>query len=446
MTTETVFKEQWTRRRSKDPTERPDDPRSPFERDRSRLLHSSGFRRLQGKTQVLGLGESDFHRTRLTHSLEVAQIARGLVSHLRDKDTECDHISTLSLIEAIALGHDIGHPPHGHSGEIALNFVMQNYGGFEGNAQSLRLLARNEPYSENGLDLTRRTLLGILKYPAPYSRVSRTEWPEPPEDLRKMRRDDWTPPKCYFDEEQEIVDWILGPLSTEDRTAFQSLKKEPSSSDNGKAAHKSLDASIMDVADDIAYGVHDLEDAIKLDLIGKEELAETLEENLDREWRQEVGLSNPDNLAGRLANTGTRKKAVGELVHAFILSVHLKKKGRFDSPLLDWNAVLNEPARILLEALDDLKVDQVIDKAATQQMEYRGRLLIVRLFEALSSDPNRLLKPWYGEQYEEHDDVGDEQAAHRVVCDYVAGMTDEYATEVYERLFVPRNGRVSTAG
>ncbi|WP_103027184.1 anti-phage deoxyguanosine triphosphatase [Salinibacter altiplanensis] len=437
---------EWTERRSGSAPERRGDTRSPHERDYSRLLHSSAFRRLQGKTQVLGIGESDFHRTRLTHSMEVAQIGRGLVQVLGGQFPECEVLPPAPLIEAISFGHDIGHPPHGHSGEIALNYVMRDFGGFEGNAQSLRLLSRKEPYSDaHGLDLTRRTLLGILKYPAPHSRVSRTEQPQLPENPRRMNRDNWEPPKCYFDEDQEIVSWILGPLGGEDRETFQSLRKEPSSTENGKTAYKSLDASIMDIADDIAYGVHDLEDAIKLDLVSEQDLMETLEENTDPQWSQQVDLSEPEDLAGRLADTGTRKKAIGELVHAFILSVRLERQEQFGSPLLDWTAALSEPAEDLLEALDELKIDKVIEKATAQQMEYRGRLLIMRLFEALSSDPKRLLKSWHWEQYRSHDKAGDKQAAHRVICDYIAGMTDEYATEVYERLFVPHNGRVSAA-
>jgi dGTPase len=323
---------------------------------------------------------------------------------------------------------------------------MRDHGGFEGNAQSLRLLSRKEPYSDAyGLDLTRRTLLGILKYPAPYSRVSRTEQPQLPENPRGMNRDNWEPPKCHFDEDQEIVSWMLGPLEAEDRKAFQSLRKEPSSTESGKTAYKSLDASIMDIADDIAYGVHDLEDAIKLGFVSEEDLTGTLEENTDPQWSQQVDLSEPEHLAGRLADTGTRKKAVGRLVHAFIMSVRLERQEQFGTPLLDWTAALSEPAGNLLEALDDLKIDKVIDKATAQQMEYRGRLLIMRLFGALSSDPENLLKSRHRDQYKSHNEAGDKQAAHRVICDYIAGMTDEYATEVYERLFVPHNGRVSAA-
>lgn len=435
---------EWTARRSEDATTRLHDPRSPFDRDRSRLLHASAFRRLQGKTQVLGLGESDFHRTRLTHSLEVAQIGRGLASYLESEKTGCEHLPTQSLIEAVALGHDIGHPPYGHSGEIALNYVMRGQGGFEGNAHSLRLLGRLEPYREaQGLDLTRRTLLGVLKYPASYRTVSRTEWPDPPDRPHQMNRANWTPPKCYFEEEEPLVDWILDPLSTEDRAEFQSLARAPSPEKNGKTQYKSLDASVMDVADDIAYGVHDLEDAIKLRLIDRDDLMAYLEPRFNQSWGENVGLPDLETIVSDLFNTGSRKQTVGQLVHAFVLSTELVQRGTFSSPLLDWTARLTEPAETFLEALDTVKAKHVIDRASAQQMEYRGRHLIIRLFEALASDPKNLLKPWYRRRYETARDNDDSRAADRVICDYVAGMTDEYATEIYERLYVPRSGQIS---
>ncbi|WP_118831774.1 anti-phage deoxyguanosine triphosphatase [Salinibacter ruber] len=434
----------WTERRSGGAPDRPEDPRSPYERDRSRLMHTGGFRRLQGKTQVLGIEESDFHRTRLTHSMEVAQIARGLVHILKQRSPDNQYLPSYPLIEATALGHDIGHPPHGHSGEIALNYVMRGHGGFEGNAQTLRLLARQELYSDDyGLDLTRRTLLGVLKYPASYSRVRQQKWPDSPSSPSELKRDNWTPPKCYFDEDQEIVDWILDPLPIEDREEFQSLSETPSNDGNGETRHKSLDASIMDVADDVAYGVHDLEDAIKLDLIEEQDLREEIEEAIDPGWAETVGISDPETLAENLAHTSSRKRAVGKLVHAFLQSTRLEKRDTFDSPLLDLTVRMEEPARDFLDALDNLKFEKVVMHATTQQMEYRGRLLIIRLFEALASDPGRLLKSWYREKYAQHEEAGDEQAARRVICDYIAGMTDEYATKVYERLYVPHNGRVT---
>ena len=140
---------------------KPDDERSEFERDRSRVIHSGAFRRLQGKTQVFTTGEGDFYRTRLTHSLEVAQIAKGLALRLGAHP---------ELVETVALIHDIGHPPFGHAGEDELKKLMKNFGGFEANAQNIRILTELESKSlgYQGLNLTRAVLAGQLKYKVPY--------------------------------------------------------------------------------------------------------------------------------------------------------------------------------------------------------------------------------------------------------------------------------------
>jgi dGTPase len=152
------------------------DARSPGDVDYGRVVHSASFRRLQGKTQILNLGDSDFYRTRLTHSLEVAQIAGGLIKQLRHNEPThpaLEHLPDHALIQAIACTHDLGHPPFGHGGEVALNYCMRDNGGFEGNGQTLRILSRLEKFSaSHGSNLTRETLLGVLKYPVAYAQVA----------------------------------------------------------------------------------------------------------------------------------------------------------------------------------------------------------------------------------------------------------------------------------
>ncbi|HUD29169.1 MAG TPA: anti-phage deoxyguanosine triphosphatase, partial [Novosphingobium sp.] len=260
-----------------------EDAREDGDIDYARVIHSASFRRLQGKTQILNLGDSDFYRTRLTHSLEVAQIAGGLSRQLAKSFPE--HVATAllpdrSLIHAIGCTHDFGHPPFGHGGEVALNYCMRAHGGFEGNGQTLRILARLESFSANaGANLSRRTLLGVLKYPAAFS-AARNPQIVPqllagPSTIRVLDPRACKPPKCHFDSEQDVVDWILAPLTPSERDRFQTL--EPVPGKHARTLHKSLDCTIMDVADDIAYGVHDLEDAIALGLVRKDAFAAAMD-------------------------------------------------------------------------------------------------------------------------------------------------------------------------
>jgi len=169
------------------------------------------------------MGESDFYRTRLTHSLEVAQIGSGICEVLRARQENEDVqalIPSFSLIEAICLAHDIGHSPFGHGGEVAMNTMMIQHGGFEANGQTLRIIARLGEFSANhGLDLTRRTMLGTIKYPAVYSKAVRYRDSNGghlaledaiPTDLTNI--DQWGPPKCIYDVEQDVMDWLVAPL------------------------------------------------------------------------------------------------------------------------------------------------------------------------------------------------------------------------------------------
>jgi len=158
--------------------QRDNDIRNQWERDFARIIHSAAFRRLQAKTQVLGLGESDFYRTRLTHSMEVAQIGVGILkklkhdyeNHKTQEDSEIkEALPKSALINAVCMAHDLGHPPFGHGGDVALNLCMRNHGCFVGNGQTLRILCKLDKYTEkNGLNPSRRLLLGVLKYPSSY--------------------------------------------------------------------------------------------------------------------------------------------------------------------------------------------------------------------------------------------------------------------------------------
>ena len=428
----------WTHRRSGQTNQRGShDHRSPYERDRTRVIHCPAFRRLQRKTQILGTDEGDFHRTRLTHSLEVASIGSSIVRNLGVNHQEkalsallpCD-----DLISTICLLHDIGHPPFGHGGEVALNYKMRALGGFEGNAQTLRLLTKVEgSYGAYGLDLTRRALLGILKYPVSWSRVVATQLPQVTESFSKtIRINDWLPPKGYFDCEQPEIDWLLSPFSEKDRQLFQSLVKVPQGGEHGKAAFHTFDCSIMDIADDIAYGVHDLEDAIHLRLINRKQL-DTVS------FRQLLAATpltdNQDKLLDSLFDDllYVRKQAIGEMVNYFITATQLQVIDEaFENNLLKYNIVLLPEATALLAYLTQCVYDYVIDSQEARTFEYGGQTVVLRLFEAMSSNPGSLLDNKNRVLFHHAED---EQAALRVVCDYIANMTDEYAYRMHERLF-----------
>ncbi|WKE66872.1 anti-phage deoxyguanosine triphosphatase [Gallaecimonas kandeliae] len=425
----------WSARASDRQQARIEDHRSPFQRDRARILHSAAFRRLQAKTQVLGVGQSDFYRTRLTHSLEAAQIGTGILAQLKIKHPEQQPLlAEDALIDALCLAHDIGHPPFGHGGEVALNYLMRDHGGFEGNAQTLRILAKLEPYTEtNGMDLCRRTLLGVLKYPVLQSAASGV-LPPLPASARQLKAGDWHPAKALYDEDKDSLDWILAPLGQGDREHFCALQPGKPGQRHGRAGFKSLDCSIMELGDDIAYGIHDMEDAIVLGLVDREA------------WEGEVaskvrGLELPldiDALGAQLfsGQHHLRKQAIGTLVNSLITAVRLREMAGFEEPLLAWNAALPEPHHLLLEACKQFVLHQVIQRPELQLLEYKGQQMVMALFEALASDPARLLPAGTRARWQA---AGE---SPRVIADYISGMTDEYASRLYGSLFLPKAGTI----
>lgn len=429
----------WTHRRSGQTNQRgAQDHRDPYERDRTRVIHCPSFRRLQRKTQILGTDEGDFHRTRLTHSLEVDSIGRSIVRNLSTNQDKHPVLASLlpndDLVSVICLLHDIGHPPFGHGGEVALNYMMRDYGGFEGNGQTLRLLTKVEnSYGAYGLDLTRRALLGILKYPVPRSKVVSTKQAPIHESIHKtIKVNDWLPPKAYFDCEQAEIDWLLSPFTDGDRELFQSLSQVPLETKAGKAAYHSFDCSIMNIADDIAYGVHDLEDAIHLRLINRSQLDTA-------EFRHLLSNTLLEPHQDRIINSlfseelCLRKQAIGEMVNYFITSTQIIiANTNFENSLLKYNIALIGEAALLLEYLMSCIYKNVIDSQEARTFEYGGQTVVLRLFDAMSSNPGSLLDNKNRELFKK---ATDELDAYRIVCDYIANMTDEYAYRMHERLF-----------
>lgn len=408
---------------------------SEAQRDRARLIHSSAFRRLQSKTQVLGIGESAFYRTRLTHSLEVAQIGSGICENLRERSSSqqefLEWIPTLSQIEAICLAHDIGHPPFGHGGEVALNFYMHEIGGFEGNGQTLRIVSQLGEYSpDKGLDLTRRTMLGILKYPVLHKEVA--NYDHICTFRTKINIDSYKPPKCIHDDDIEILDWILNGLPQEDVKKFRMLKEKDG---KFKSEYKAFDTSIMELADDISYGVHDLEDALALRLV------------TEREWNDEViARLSGNNVISNDVNFYTdklfsslnkeRKHAISKLIGYFIPEITIQRQNKFQTPLLDLQAVMSDDASKTLEILKDFVFKNVIKRPEVQTLEYKGQQMVLSLFEVLQDNPKRLLPLSTYEKYSESENP------KRVISDYISGMTDSYATKLYHKLFSPDMGSI----
>jgi len=382
--------------------------RTPFQRDRARVLHSLALRRLAGKTQVVAPGESDFPRTRLTHSLEVAQIGRELAGSLgADPD----------LVEAACLAHDLGHPPFGHTGEGALNEVTGAIGGFEGNAQNLRILTRLEAKvitadgRSAGLNPTRGLLDAATKYP----------WTRRP-DTRKFG--------AYRDD-VPVFAWLRIGAPPEPVKCFE--------------------AQIMDWSDDVAYSVHDLEDAIyaghldpKLLLIDEERAA------LFERSRGYAPDAETDELAAALdrlqavdwwpgeydrsfAAQARLKRAASELIGRFCLAVVSATRAEFGpGPHTRYNARLIVPRPIRLEnaVLKAVAARYVMETEPAFALRARQAALIRELVSLLAERPDHLepaFHAWWSQ-------AADDQARLRVVVDQIASLTDASAQRLHSRL------------
>lgn len=396
--------------------------RDQFERDYGRVIHSAAFRRLQGKTQVFGPSEGDFHRTRLTHTLEVSQIARGIAIHLNEKSVDFKIYGKqidISLVESGALAHDLGHPPYGHQGERALNQCMNNYGGFEGNAHTFRLLTRLEGDRVSGLNLTRATLLSIIKYPIIFDAAVNV-------NAKKEN-----PPKSnIFKEDEEVWSWLLEAFTEKEVNYF--METVLNEDEHTKTLNKTLECSIVELADDIAYATHDLQDVLKFRL---------LEFNKFRDITMELlGTDKKfDRFSLRLADVKSGEieidNIVKELINLFIQDIEIVETDQL-SPRLHYKAELSKESSTLLEGIKDLIFKDVIQSQRVQTMEWKGNVIITKLFEAFTNSD--MLLP-IERRYNKND--SDKKKA-RTVCDYIAGMTDKYAENFYRRLYESNGGRL----
>jgi dGTPase len=348
------------------------DNRPAFERDRDRIIHSTAFRRLEYKTQVFVNHEGDYYRTRLTHSLEVAQIARAIARRLTLNE---------ELTEAIALAHDLGHTPFGHSGESVLDELMKDQGGFEHNLQSLRVVEKlEERYPNfNGLNLTWETREGLVKHTTAH---------------------DTTSPEKLLDYEPE---------------------KFPT-----------LEAQIIDLADEIAYNNHDIDDGLESDLLEEGALrngVELWQEMIEITEKNFPGIHNPQkkyyaisHLIGHL---------ISDLVKETIKNISHNKIETLDD-------VRNAPARLVAFSTDTARKNQQLknfllnnlyNHYRVKRMSNKVKMVVDKLFRAYVEN-TMLLPKKYQEKLEE-------ESHERIVCDYIAGMTDRYALDEYKKLFDP---------
>jgi dGTPase len=383
--------------------------RGEFQRDRARVLHSYAFRRLADKTQVVVPGEDDFPRTRLTHSLEVAQIGREIGAALG-----CDP----DVVDAAGLAHDIGHPPFGHNGEDALDSVAARCGGFEGNAQTLRILTRLEAKvlsasgEPAGLNLTRAVLDAACKYP----------WPRR-EGTRKFG---------VYDSDLAAFEWLRA---------------------GAPLGRRCLEAQVMDWADDVAYSVHDVEDGVHAGLIRlasiqdstrqtlctvastlystrpPAELAPVLDELLELPTLRDLAGYDGSYLAQAAA-----KRATSELTGRFAGAAIQATRAAFgDGQLTRYDAELVLPSAIVAECalLKSLAAHFVMQRPGSLQRQAAQRALLIDLVEVIAAGAPDTLDRGLAPAWEL---AADDAARLRVVIDQVAQLTDSSALAWHQRL------------
>ncbi len=397
------------------------DYRGPFQIDRDRVIYSHAFRRLQSKTQVFLSGEYDFYRTRLTHSLEVAQIGRSICRFLRSRGDPLSDGFFIDedLVEAVCLSHDLGHPPFGHSGERALHELMRADGGFEGNAQTLRIVTEciyQNASGHRGMKPTRAFLDGILKY--------------------KRLHGEGNDPDNHFiyDEQAAYRRFVFGERSA-----------PPEWGDGEKLNRlKSIECQIMDWADDTAYSLNDIVDGVRAGFLNTEKI---------RVWRERADLSE---VGGEAISTLLRaieedrlEPVFSRKIGHFLQAVRLVPTENFLSDLSNRHcfALGVDPAiREEAEVYKRLAYEVIFRSAPLQQIEFKGAFILEKLFRALCDhyldgarrridflpDPTASL-------LEAQPDC---RTKKRLLADYLASMTDNAAIRTYKRLFDPDFGSI----
>ncbi len=352
--------------------------RSPFQRDRDRIIHSSAFRRLKHKTQVFVEHEGDYYRTRLTHTIEVAQVARTIAGAL-GLDEE--------LAEAVALAHDLGHPPFGHTGEDALQALMAPYGGFDHNAQAIRIVTSLERHYADfdGLNLTWETLEGIAKHNGPV-----------------------TPPL---------------PPTLADYTVHHDLEL---------ATYASAEAQVAAIADDVAYNHHDLHDGLRAGLFTEADLCDLPVTG--------PAFAEVDALYPGLDPMRRRHEALRRIFGVMVEDVIAVAEARLEAanphgaddirqmgtPVIRFSKKLYQE----LKAIRSFLFHHMYRAPSVMEERARVTAVIEDLFPMMLADPALLPADWHADLAR----AGDQAALARIVCDYISGMTDRFAIQEHARL------------
>ena len=346
--------------------------RSPFQRDRDRIIHSASFRRLKHKTQVFVNTEGDHYRTRITHSIEVAQIARSIAKYLNVND---------DLAETLSLAHDLGHTPFGHAGEIALNECMSKYGGFDHNLQTLRIVMflEHKYLKFKGLNLSIETLDGLIKHNGPYHEISK---------LNK----------------------IIGKKNFKGKLNFNK--------------NTSLEAQISAISDDIAYNNHDIQDGIKANLFKLEDLIEI-------QFFKEIYKSYKSNIKKKEKNIiiyQIIRDSINLMVEDVINNTLLNIK---DNKIKKYSDIINNKKQIVSFSNKFKSIEQEIKLFLRSKMynnrsvlnkNNNGKKIITKLFLEISKKPKK-----YINNYQNKDQF-------RSISDYISGMTDRYAIQLHKSL------------
>ena len=398
------------------------DYRNAFQIDRDRIIHAHAFRKLQSKTQVFLSGEYDFYRTRLTHSMEVAQIGRSICQFLRTVKGPLadDFFIDGDLVEAICLAHDMGHPPFGHSGERTLQEIMSKWGGFEGNAQTVHILMEcmyQDRSGVRGMRPTRALLDGVLKYKALY------------------REFDAIPANHFlYDSQEEVRRFVFDGASIP-----KGLRRT-----GPLNQFKSVECQIMDWADDAAYSLNDIVDGVKAGFLTIDRIEAWAGERL----ADAASLRLLDELLDAI-RSDRLESVFSARIGSFITSCRLRERDNFMAKRTNryrFELAVAPEALRQVNFYKSLANDVIFESPQLQQMEHKARKVLIDLWDSawrnyVEPGPRvvRILPPGVGALL---DGAKGKKAKARQICDWLAGLTDGMIVRTYRRLFDPEFGSI----